>query len=111
MLGAGYYDETGIMLNSRYARANVLFNLSAQPVPHLRIDGRVYGAYMDRSFNSGSMISNRYEGMTVNPREMSTLLLGGGVVEEDWLKVQNGERSRADDYRAARKFVDGISRF
>ena len=100
MLGAGYYDETGIMLNSRYARANVLFNLSAQPVPHLRIDGRVYGAYMDRSFNSGSMISNRYEGMTVNPREMSTLLLGGGVVEEDWLKVQNGERSRADDYRA-----------
>ncbi|MEI3421586.1 MAG: hypothetical protein V8R91_11375 [Butyricimonas faecihominis] len=51
MLGAGYYQETGIMLNSSYARANVLFNMSVQPTKEIRIDGRIYGAYVDKSFN------------------------------------------------------------
>ena len=99
MLGAGYYTETGIMLNSNYARANFMSNVTVKPTNELRVDGRVYLAYMDRSFNSGSMVANRYEGMTVKPSQQSTLLVGGGIVEDEWLKVMNGSRSRTDDYR------------
>lgn len=99
MLGAGYYKETGIMLNSSYARANFLTNLSVQPTKELSINGRVYLSYVDRSFNSGSMLNNRYEGVTVDPSQQSTLLTSGGIVEDEWLKVQNGKRERTDDYR------------
>ena len=33
MIGAGYYNEKGIMLNSNYSRANLMVNLSAKPTP------------------------------------------------------------------------------
>ncbi|MEQ2978294.1 SusC/RagA family TonB-linked outer membrane protein [Butyricimonas faecihominis] len=99
MLGAGYYQETGIMLNSSYARANVLFNMSVQPTKEIRIDGRIYGAYVDKSFNSGSMSNNRYEGMSVEPNDQSTLLQGSGAMQDEWLKEENGKKSRSDNYR------------
>ena len=42
MVGLGYYDEQGIMINSGYKRANLISNLTAQFTPKLRMDTRVF---------------------------------------------------------------------
>lgn len=100
MIGAGYYNEKGIMLNSSYARANLLTNLNVKATERLSVDTRLYLSYVDRSMNSGSKMHNgRYEGMTVDPQSMSTLLVGDSEIQDEWLKVQNQTRSRTDDYR------------
>ncbi|MFR7809474.1 MAG: hypothetical protein ACLU4N_09425 [Butyricimonas faecihominis] len=70
-----------------------------QPTKEIRIDGRIYGAYVDKSFNSGSMSNNRYEGMSVEPNDQSTLLQGSGAMQDEWLKEENGKKSRSDNYR------------
>ena len=49
MVGAGWYDETGIMLGSNFKRANILTNLNVVPRANLNIDARLYLAYTDRS--------------------------------------------------------------
>ncbi len=67
MVGLGYYDEQGIMINSGYKRANLISNLTAQFTPKLRMDTRVYLSYVDRTMNrsssSGSSKHTRYEGV------------------------------------------------
>ena len=114
MLGVGYYDEKGIMINSQYSRVNLIANLTSQPVKQFKIDTRIYGAYMDRSVNSG-MNNGRFEGLTVDPRNTSTLEMANGVVSDEWLKLINGTVVRSDDYRAMANLVltyniiDGLS--
>lgn len=101
MIGAGYYSEKGIMLNSNYQRINVLSNLSATPNERLRLDMRLYGAYMDRSINTAMGLShNRYEGMTVEPTTQSTLLPAGELEMQDWMEDMNKVTTKSDDYRA-----------
>ena len=99
MVGLGYYDEKGIMINSGYIRANLISNLSANFTSKLRLDTRVYLTYVDRTLNKyGS--SSRYEGIAVSPKNQLTILPATKELEEEWLKEVNTIMDRTDDYRA-----------
>ena len=49
MVGAGYYDEKGIAINTDFKRFNVLSNLTANPTKRLRMDTQLSLTYSDRS--------------------------------------------------------------
>ena len=104
MVGLGYYDEQGIMINSGYKRANLISNLTAQFTPKLRMDTRVYLSYVDRTMNrsssSGSSKHTRYEGLSVNPSQQLTVLPATKELEAEWKKSVLGIKDRTDDYRA-----------
>ena len=51
MVGIGYYDEKGIMVNSGYSRANLISNLTAQLTKKIKLDTRIYLSYVDRTMN------------------------------------------------------------
>ena len=54
MIGAGYYDEEGIAVNTGFTRFNVLTNLTAMPAKKLRMDGQFSLTYSDRSRGSNA---------------------------------------------------------
>ncbi len=104
MVGVGYYDEQGIMINSGYKRANLISNLTAQFTSKLRMDTRVYLSYVDRTMNRSSSSSSskytRYEGLSVNPSRQLTVLPATKELEAEWKKSVMGIKDRTDDYRA-----------
>lgn len=92
MVGAGWYQEQGIMIGSDFERVNLISNLNITPRQNLQLDARLSLSYTDRSngaaktnFGSGHKIEN----MTVNPSQSSTLLPGEGVVLENFLRAIN----------------------
>ena len=99
MVGLGYYDEKGIMINSGYTRANLITNLSANFTSRLRLDTRVYLTYVDRTMNK-SNTRTRYEGLSVNPITQRTILPATKELEKEWMKQVEGIKDRTDDYRA-----------
>lgn len=100
MIGAGYYNEKGIMLSSDYSRANLMVNLSAKPAPIMTATAQVYMAYMDKSRNLNSGGGRRnIEGMTVDPASQPTLFPGHGKIEDQFLEKINQTVSRNDNYR------------
>lgn len=102
MFGGGYYRESGIMIGSDFTRANILMNLSANPVERISIDGRAYLAYGDKSRNVRSHAlapAQKFEAMTSDPKATSTLLPLGGEVEKEVLKQLNGTVAKNDSYR------------
>lgn len=114
LIGAGFYKETGIMPGSDFLRANLLSNLSVNPVKNLTIDSRVYLAYTDRSRGPGAG-GGRFESMTIDPRTTSTLLSTGGAVEEKILQMLNGQKESNTSYRLrgnlvlTYQIIDGLS--
>lgn len=101
MVGLGYYDEKGIAINSGYKRTNILSNLSFQFTPKLRMDTRIYLAYIDRSLNKGGSESNTgYEGISVDPTTQHTYIGASDELKEEWLARIRGQKDRTDDYRA-----------
>lgn len=99
MLGAGLYDETGIMINSDYKRYNVITNLTASPNLRLKANARLYLAYMNKSTSAGGEMNGKYEGITANPENVSTLLPGKGEINDKWLEAMKTVKVRGDDYR------------
>lgn len=99
MVGLGYYDEKGIMINSAYSRLNLRSNLSAQLTKQLRMDTRIYLSYVNRTMNKSGSVS-RYEGMEVSPEKQPTYIAGSKELEQEWLKDIKERRDRTDDYRA-----------
>ena len=89
MIGAGYYDEEGIAVNTGFTRFNVLTNLTAMPAKKLRMDGQFSLTYSDRSrgSNAGSNAS-KMESITSDPTDTPTLLPGGGEVGRMMLQVE-----------------------
>lgn len=98
MVGLGYYDEKGIMINSGYMRVNLLSNLSANFTSKLRMDTRIYLTYVDRTMNKSNSDS-RYEGLSVDPTSQRTILPATRELEDEWMKQVNGVKDRTDDYR------------
>ena len=98
MIGLGYYDEKGISINSGYSRANLLSNFSAQFTKNLRLDTRVYLAYINKSINNNG--SNKYEGIAADPTTQNTYIGASDELKEEWLENVNGVKDRTDDYRA-----------
>ncbi len=115
MIGLGFYDEEGIMINSGYTRANLISNVSAQFTPKLRMDTRIYLSYVDRTMNKSASSGSRYEGLSVNPMTQRTILSASEELEEEWLKNISGKKDRTDDYRSMvsafleYEFVKGLS--
>lgn len=99
MVGLGYYNEKGIMINSGYKRVNLITNLSANFTSKLRMDTRVYLTYVDRSMNKSGYMT-RYEGISVNPSTQCTIFPATKELEEEWMKQVAGIKDRTDDYRA-----------
>lgn len=115
MIGAGIYDEKGIMVNSGYTRANLISNLTAQLTNKLRLDSRIYLAYIDRTMNKSGDGSSRYEKMSVVPEKMKTYCAASDEIVDEWLSATKGIKDRTDDYRGMAslfleyKFLDGFS--
>ncbi|MFR7877574.1 MAG: hypothetical protein ACLU4J_14890 [Butyricimonas paravirosa] len=99
MIGAGIYDEKGIMVNSGYTRANLISNLTAQLTNKLRLDSRIYLAYIDRTMNKSGDGSSRYEKMSVVPEKMKTYCAASDEIVDEWLSATKGIKDRTDDYR------------
>lgn len=102
MVGAGYYNEKGIMNGSDFQRLNVIMNLGAKPAKGLSIDGRFYLAYTDRSRGAGTngvATGSKFEALTVDPRSTSSLLPAGGVVEDFLLREINQSQEVNETYR------------
>ena len=79
MVGIGYYDEKGIMVNSGYSRANLISNLTAQLTKKINLDTRIYLSYVDRTMNKAVknvMDKSRYEKMSVDPKSQPTYIAG-----------------------------------
>ncbi len=103
MVGIGYYDEKGIMINSGYSRANIISNLSAQLNPKMKLDTRIYLSYVDRTMNKtvkNVMDKSRYEGMSVDPGKNPTYMGGSKELENEMMERVQALRDRTDDYRA-----------
>lgn len=100
MMGAGFFTETGIMNRSSYQRINVMSNLSAKPSEKLRMDMQIYGSYVDRSRNTRHALAhNRFERMTANPSQQSTLNPASREGVEAWLDDMNQTADKSDDLR------------
>ena len=101
MIGAGFYNEKGIMISSDYSRANLMINLNAKPVPIMAVAAQVYLAYMDKSrnLNNTGTSSRNIEGMTVDPSTQTTLFPGRGKIDDEFLAKINQTVSRNDNYR------------
>ena len=125
MVGAGWYDETGIMLGSNFKRANILTNLNVVPranlnvVPraNLNIDARLYLAYTDRSrgaANTSFTNASKIERLTVDPKSNLSILPGSGEIEKETLKQLNESSEKNITYRiraslaVAYEFVKGL---
>lgn len=100
MVGLGYYDEKGIMINSAYSRLNLRSNLSAKLTNKLQMDTRIYLSYVDRTMNKSGGGGTRYEGMEVTPEKQPTYVAGSEALESEWLKNIKEKKDRTDDYRA-----------
>ena len=102
MIGAGWYDETGIMLGSDFSRVNMLSNLTITPRKNLTVDARMYLAYTDRSKGAANTSfggATDIEGLTVDPRTNLTLLPGSGDIEKETLKRLNETLEKNISYR------------
>lgn len=92
MVGAGWYQEQGIMIGSNFERANLVSNLNITPRKNLQFDARLSLSYTDRSrgaANTSFGSGHKIESMTVNPTNNSTLLPGDGEVLDEFLQALN----------------------
>ncbi|WP_294142805.1 SusC/RagA family TonB-linked outer membrane protein [uncultured Sanguibacteroides sp.] len=92
MVGAGWYDEKGIMIGSNFKRANLISNLNITPRKNLNIDARLSLSYADRSkgrANTSFGSARKIEGLTINPSGTSTLLPGDGEIQQKLLEELN----------------------
>ena len=102
MIGAGWYDEAGIMLGSDFKRANIMTNLNVTPRTNLSIDARLYLAYTDRSRGAAKTSfanANKIEGLTVDPKANLSILPGTGEIEKETLKHLNETSEKNITYR------------
>ena len=87
MVAAGIYNEKGIMLNSSFLRTNVLSNLDFKITPKIDAYTRINLSYTDQK----AATTGKVQGMTIDPKQQSTLLPGkGSVAEEEAMKSLRG---------------------
>lgn len=103
MVGAGYYKEEGIAINTDYQRINVMTNLMAQPSKRLKIENQISMTYTDRS--RGGDGGNKIEGISVDPMQQSTLYPGSSYVKEEMLKKLNSTVQKNHGYGARYNLV------
>ena len=104
MVGAGYYNEEGIMLGSGFKRVNVVSNLSAKPTNRMQLNSRLGLSYSDRSrggaSSKGGLAGQKIEGITADPTRKSSLLPGNEYVRKDFLDELNSVEEKNQSYSA-----------
>jgi TonB-linked SusC/RagA family outer membrane protein len=115
MLSGNYYKEAGIMIGSDFNRVGANLGLYLTPNERFSLNARVYAAYTDRSRgNSGKGGNYKVEGLTVDPRSTSSLLLNSGVAIEKLLERLNTQVEENTGYRFTSngglefEFIDGL---
>lgn len=98
MIGAGYYKEEGIMLNSDFQRINVLTNVSVHPSPKIRLDNQISLTYSDRS--KGGSTGGKIEGLTVSPQRESSLNPGSEYINSEMIQDLNNVEEKNHSYSA-----------
>lgn len=84
MVGAGLYDETGIMIGSSFKRASFVTNLDINLSPKVELYTRLALSYTDKAAGSDM---GKVQGLTIDPKLSSTLLPGRGTpIEAETLK-------------------------
>lgn len=113
MVNAGFYDETGIMLNSSFKRISFTSNLDMKLTPKLETFARVNLAYMDRTAGSDQ---GKAQGLTIDPKLSSPLLPGKGSIAEEAavrllrdVEQKNGNYNVRVNIGAAYKPIKGLS--
>ncbi|MDL2319693.1 SusC/RagA family TonB-linked outer membrane protein [Alistipes sp. OttesenSCG-928-B03] len=102
MVGAGVYDEMGIMYGSDFTRYSLNSNLTATPYKNLKLDTRMYVAYTERASgaaNTSLSTARKYESLTASPTSTSSLLPSTGVVADNILRNINESSSKATSLR------------
>lgn len=79
LVGAGAYDEKGIMLGSSFRRASLLNNLDIKFSPKMDMYTRLSLSYTDRAAGADNGL---VQGLTIDPKTASTLLPGKGSIAE-----------------------------
>ena len=99
MVGAGYYDEKGIAINTDFKRFNVLSNLTAHPAKRLRMDTQLGLTYSDRSRGtSAGAGGSKFEGISSEAKTTSTLLPGGGAIGDLIIQKYNEISEKNQSY-------------
>lgn len=99
MVGAGYYDEKGIAINTDFKRFNVLSNLTAHPAKRLRMDTQLGLTYRDRSRGtSAGAGGSKFEGISSEAKTTSTLLPGGGAIGDLIIQKYNEISEKNQSY-------------
>lgn len=102
-VGAGFYDETGILKNSGFTRFNFLTNLEFKPADRFNIEVHLSLAYAKRKRNqqeSSNLIMGDGENLVNIPKvpfETSPFLPANSVVEDDVLRNQKGMKEKNED--------------
>lgn len=102
MVAAGYYQEQGIMLSSDFNRINANLGLNINPTERLALNTRIYAAYTDRNrgkSTNGQRSNYKIEGLTVDPRVVSSLTLNAGEEKEKLLEALNEQIEKNNSYR------------
>ncbi len=79
LVGAGVYDEKGIMLGSSFRRASLLNNLDMKLSTKMDLFTRLSLSYTDRAAGADNGV---IQGLTIDPKITSTLLPGKGSIAE-----------------------------
>ncbi|MDR0544748.1 MAG: SusC/RagA family TonB-linked outer membrane protein [Odoribacteraceae bacterium] len=114
MLSGNYYKESGIMLGSDFSRLGVNLGLYLTPSQRVSVNARAYAAYTDRSRGNGGRGNYKIEGLTVDPRSSSSLLLNSGAAVEKLLEQLNSQVEDNTGYRFSGnaglefEFVEGL---
>lgn len=79
MISTGVYDESGIMINSKFSRVSFMSNLDINLTPKLKGFANVNLAYMSKAGGD----QGRAQGLTIDPKQTPSLLPGKGSIAEE----------------------------
>lgn len=102
-VGAGFYDETGILKNSGFTRFNFMTNLGFRPIDRFNINVHFSLAYARRKRNqdeSSNVVMGSGDNLINVPKipfQTSPFLPSSSIVEDEVLKNQRGIKEKNED--------------
>lgn len=97
LIGAGFYDEKGIVKGSDFSRFNLVTNLTATPIRNLTVDNRISFSYMGRH-RGGKTGGTQIEYLSVDPRKSSSFAPATGEILDKMLEAVNGTNEKNENY-------------
>ena len=98
MIGAGYYNEEGIIFGTAFERVNVITNLTAQPSKRIKLDNQLSLTYSQRNRGGKKGDGQKVEGISVNVATASSLKPGSDYVSKNILDDLNSDIEKNQSY-------------